>query len=378
MPKVSIIVPTYNVEQYLKESMESIINQTLKDIEIICVDDGSTDNSGGMLDKYAAKDSRIKVIHKENGGYGKAMNVGLDNATGEYIGIVEPDDWIELDMYENMYAKAKENNLDFIKGNFYKYSTKPVIKDRKIVAFKKDPILNKVIIPIEYAECFNGAASIWSAIYNHEFLKSKKIRFLETPGASFQDTSFWIRVLFETERGMFVDETYNHYRVDNDNSSVKSDSKIFCICDEMHLLDELYKDDTDKIKIINALKIDKYNWNYNRLSKKSQKEFYKVYGKEIKPLLKNKNYMEELIPKYIKTSKNIIKSHELSYKLFSITSSEQHKIIKLLGFKFKIKSKKLIEQEKIRSLEKKIKKLNKQVKKLTKILYEEELIHAGD
>ena len=109
MPKVSIVIPTYNVEQYLKECLDSVINQTLKDIEIICVDDGSTDNSGKILDEYAAKDSRIKVIHKENGGYGKAMNVGIDNATGEYIGIVEPDDYIEFDMYETLYINAKKN-----------------------------------------------------------------------------------------------------------------------------------------------------------------------------------------------------------------------------------------------------------------------------
>ena len=116
-PKVSIIVPTYNVEKYLAECMETIIAQTLKDIEIICVDDGSTDNSGTILDSYAAKDNRIKVIHKENGGYGKAMNVGLDNASGEYIGIVEPDDKIELNMYETLYLAAEKNNVDFVKGD---------------------------------------------------------------------------------------------------------------------------------------------------------------------------------------------------------------------------------------------------------------------
>ena len=121
MPKVSIIVPTYNVEQYLHECMDSIINQTLKDIEIICVDDGSTDNSGKILDEYATRDNRIKVIHKQNGGYGRAMNVGFDNATGEYIGIVEPDDYVALDMYEELYKKAIENDVDFIKADFNRF-----------------------------------------------------------------------------------------------------------------------------------------------------------------------------------------------------------------------------------------------------------------
>ena len=108
MAKVSIIVPTYNVENYLVECLESIVNQTLKDIEIICIDDGSTDNSGKILDEYAQKDSRIKVIHKENAGYGKAMNLGLDNATGEYIGFVDSDDFVGEDTYKTSIDKQHQ------------------------------------------------------------------------------------------------------------------------------------------------------------------------------------------------------------------------------------------------------------------------------
>ena len=100
LPKVSIIVPTYNVEEYLRECMDSVINQTLKEIEIICIDDGATDNSGKILDDYARKDRRVKVFHNENGGYGKAMNYGLMHANGEYIGIVEPDDYVLPDMFD--------------------------------------------------------------------------------------------------------------------------------------------------------------------------------------------------------------------------------------------------------------------------------------
>ena len=368
MSKISIIVPTYNVEQYLKECMDSILNQTLKDIEIICVDDGSTDNSGKILDDYAACDNRIKVIHKENGGYGKAMNVGFDNATGEYIGIVEPDDWIEPEMFEIFYNIATENNLDFIKGNYYNYSTVPEVKNEILSGYNKNRVLNQIIRPLDYAKCFCGGASIWSAIYSNKFLKSNNIRFLETSGASFQDTSFWIRVLFETNRGMFVDKAFNHYRIDNQNSSVKSDSKIFCICDEMHILEKIYKKDEEKIKIINALKMDKYNWNYNRLSKKSRKIFYKVYQKEIIPILKNNFYNLELAKNEVKTCTNIIKSQKLSYKLLSVTNQKKHKVIKLLGLKVKIKSRELEEQEKIKKLNKKVKKLENKVADLKSLI----------
>ena len=111
MAKVSIIVPIYNVEQYLVECMESIVHQTLKDIEIICVNDGSTDNSLKIIQDYAQKDNRIVIIDKQNEGYGKGMNDGLDKATGEYVGIVEPDDYVDLHMYEDLYKIAHENDL---------------------------------------------------------------------------------------------------------------------------------------------------------------------------------------------------------------------------------------------------------------------------
>ena len=101
--------------------MDSVVNQTLKDIEIICVDDGSTDSSAAICDEYAAKDSRIKVVHKPNAGYGHSMNRGLENATGEYIGIVESDDFAELDMFENLYNLAKQNDADIVKSDFYLY-----------------------------------------------------------------------------------------------------------------------------------------------------------------------------------------------------------------------------------------------------------------
>ena len=122
MPKVSIVVPIYNVEKYLEQCIDSIINQTLKDIEIILVDDGSPDNCPQMCDEYAKKDSRIKVVHKKNGGLSSARNAGIEVATGDYIGFVDSDDYIELDMYEKMYNIAIENNVDFVMSDYYRVS----------------------------------------------------------------------------------------------------------------------------------------------------------------------------------------------------------------------------------------------------------------
>ena len=106
--KVSVVVPIYNVERFLCQAVDSILNQTLKDIEVILVDDGSPDNCGKICEEYAKKDSRVRVIHQKNGGLGNAYNNGIALASGEYIGFVEPDDWIEPEMYEIMYNNAKK------------------------------------------------------------------------------------------------------------------------------------------------------------------------------------------------------------------------------------------------------------------------------
>ena len=131
MTKVSIVVPVYNVEKYLEQCLESIVNQTLKDIEIICVDDGSTDKSGEILDKYAADDARVKVIHKKNSGYGNSMNIGFDAAQGEYIGIIESDDYAELNMFESLYDCAVENRLDVLKSEYFYYYSIPMERNEK-------------------------------------------------------------------------------------------------------------------------------------------------------------------------------------------------------------------------------------------------------
>ena len=126
-PKISVIVPVYKVEKYLPECIESVLAQTFTDFELILVDDGSPDNSGKICDDYATRDSRIRVFHKENGGVSSARNLGLDNARGEWIGFVDPDDWIEPDMYEQMYLAGTENNADFVWCDFWTESDTMIV-----------------------------------------------------------------------------------------------------------------------------------------------------------------------------------------------------------------------------------------------------------
>ena len=122
-PAVSILVPICNVEKYLDQCLDSLINQSLKDIEIICLNDGSTDSSPKIIQKYASLDDRIVVVDKQNTGYGDTMNLGIKKARGKYIGIVESDDYVDSEMFRSLYELAEDNDSDMVKGNFYYYYT---------------------------------------------------------------------------------------------------------------------------------------------------------------------------------------------------------------------------------------------------------------
>ena len=113
-PMISILVPVYNVSKYLRQCLDSLVNQTIKDIEIICVDDGSTDSSHEILEEYAAADSRIVIVTKANGGLPSARNAGLDVAKGKYVGFVDGDDYVDTDMYRKMYNAAVANDADIV------------------------------------------------------------------------------------------------------------------------------------------------------------------------------------------------------------------------------------------------------------------------
>jgi len=165
---ISIIVPVYNVEQYLDKCMESIVHQTYKNIEIILIDDGSTDNSSEKCDDWAEKDNRIIVIHKENGGVSSARNRGLKEAKGRYIGFVDPDDYIDKDMYRKMYEEIQKDNIDFVFCDFNVISF-----DKK----KKDSEINKCSVEImdkyqAFLECFPFNGYVWKGLFITERLKN--------------------------------------------------------------------------------------------------------------------------------------------------------------------------------------------------------------
>lgn len=282
-PKVSIIMPSLNVGPFIRECIESAVNQTLTDIEILCVDAGSTDGTAEILQEYAAKDSRVHFIHSDVRSYGYQMNLGLDAATGEYIGILETDDWTEADQFEKMYAAAKDHDADLVKSNYYWYTTKQGIHNEPFENLKKCRY-ETVFCPLEDRALFNVTPSIWSGIYRRQMLLDNGIRFNETPGASFQDTSFHFMLCTVAKRAYLLKEHYLHYRRDNDGSSVHSASKVFCLADEAHYYEaflDTHPAEKEKLQgFWQALKYEKYRWNYDRLASQHQYSFLKLMHQE--------------------------------------------------------------------------------------------------
>lgn len=219
---VSVLMPVYNSMPYLSKSLTSLIEQTFSDIEIICINDGSTDNSLKTIKRYAQKDSRIRIINKSNSGYGDSMNIGLKSAMGEYIAILEPDDWYEKDMIHSLYNLAIKNNVDVIKCDFFQYYEKNNINKQYGLFHNICSRCGKILNNNQIMPIYSMQPSIWSALYRRDFLEQNHICFLSTPGASFQDTSFNFKVFALANKIMLINKPYVHYRVDNISSSINN------------------------------------------------------------------------------------------------------------------------------------------------------------
>lgn len=281
--KVSVLVPCYNVEAYLPTCLDSIISQTLKELQIICINDGSTDSTLSILREYAECDTRIEIIDKSNSGYGSSMNKGLEAACGEFIGIVESDDFADPNMFEQLYKCAVHNKCDLVKANYYEFSSEGGnVFQEPFARFRYKCVFD----PREEQDILTVLPIIWSAIYRRSMLEENEIRFLETPGASYQDTSFVHKAWMSSRRVMILKDGFLHYRVDNTNSSVKSSAKVFAVCDEYESSEEFMNRDPELAEsfaeILNLLKLGTYKWNFNRLTGEARRNFGRRMAQEYK------------------------------------------------------------------------------------------------
>ena len=214
--KVSVIIPAYNVESSLDECLSSVRAQTHRDLEIICLNDGSTDGSLDIMRKHAAEDDRVVVVDKKNEGYGATCNRGIDLARGGWIAIVEPDDWIEPLMYERMLAFASSlgAQCDIVKTPYWRVIDADT-PDEHTLHCKYHGRVNPKRQPFAVAEApalIRYHPSIWSALYRSRFLREKGIRFHEIPGAGWADNPFLMDTLCQTNAIVYLDEPFYHYR----------------------------------------------------------------------------------------------------------------------------------------------------------------------
>lgn len=283
---VSLLVPIYNVEKYLRECLDSAAAQTLENIEVICINDGSKDSSREIIQEYLDSDSRFRVIDKENSGYGISMNMGLEAARGEYIGILESDDFIDSNELEVLYGLAKEHDADVVKSNFNFYWSVPKPRE-EFYEYSSKKMCDHVFAPVDEPDVFYMKPSIWSAIYKKSFLDENQIRFLETPGASYQDAGFSFKVWLAAQRAYCVHDAFLHYRQDNEASSVNSPGKVYCACDEyaemFRYLDERFPEKRERmIPVMVKMQYDTYMWNYERLAPELREEFIQRFSDDFR------------------------------------------------------------------------------------------------
>ena len=256
--KVSVIVPVYNVEQYLERCLNSLINQTLKDIEIICVNDGSTDSSLSILENFAAQDNRIKIINQSNQGISVGRNNALKIATGEFIGYVDSDDWVSYNFFELLYNNAKKYNADIACGEIIRPNAK---KHVKFMTQKRIKVYNKT--EDKYKACQIPEKSyVWNKIYKRISLINSKIEF--EPGVTYEDMK-WSHVVLDKLGSVVTVPKAIYYYFENPTSITRTKTKE-------HLKD-FYKACNDCIEYLMLNRIKVRNFKKYRAKKRIRVKF---------------------------------------------------------------------------------------------------------
>ncbi|PLR87261.1 MULTISPECIES: glycosyltransferase [Bacillus] len=311
-PKISIIVPVYNVESYLHKCVDSILAQTHTDFELILVDDGSPDNCGKICDEYANKDSKVKVIHKKNGGLSDARNAGLDIATGDYIGFVDSDDWIEPDMYELLYNMCIKNNCEIAS------CTSTIYYKNKTVTNGTHPLTihnrNEAMRAMLQGELYDEV--VWTKLIKRSLLK--EIRF--TVGIIYEDTAFTYKVIHESQQVCCIGAPKYNYLKREDSQMDKAIKNIridgVLVYDEMYkFINEYYRELSNLVALklanisMTVLNLISFNQNFP----KYKKEYYKVTS--ILNSYFHKTITQNVYPRNVKILLAATKIYPLSYKI---------------------------------------------------------------
>ncbi len=276
--KISILIPSFNSVKYIKECLESIIHQTLKDIEIICIDANSNDGTLDILESYAKKDTRIKIILSHRASLGYQLNLGIANANARYISIVESDDYADLSMCEKLWNLALLYDCDMIKSDIIGFKSNkttylPMITHKKFFSVYNQ-VLNPSVDIIKHTWTMNQ-----SGIYKLDFIKNNKIKANETRGASYQDFGFWFLMMSMAKSIYFHKEALYYYRQDNQSSSVKDKNKVYCVNDECKYVEDfLIKNSKNALEFLKHFSFEfrKYILSNDMFSKNELKDINEI------------------------------------------------------------------------------------------------------
>ena len=236
--KVSVIMPSLNVVDYIESAVTSVLNQTLTQIEILCIDAGSSDGTYELLERLAAKDECIRLLKSPIKSYGYQVNMGLSEAVGEYIGILETDDYVDESMYEALHQVASDENLDYVKCDYDTYRTdnggRRILTTRKIS--DNSLLYESVFAPSDYVETACDDWYLWNGIYKNSLIRDNDIRFSESRGAAFQDIGFLHQVSVKAKRVKYVNRSLYRYCIDRSDASSNKGGSIRFIRNEYGLL----------------------------------------------------------------------------------------------------------------------------------------------
>ena len=351
-PKISVIMPSLNVKEYIKECVDSVLNQTLKDIEVIFIDGGSTDGTLEILKEYVEKDSRTKLLMSNKKSYGHQVNLGLENATGDYISIIETDDFIQRNMFESLYGLTENSNVDMVKGPFYYYDDSGIEPVITIETIKERLPLHESFTIDGNEDMLDSHPSIWAGIYRKDFLNENDIHMIEAPGGGWVDNPFFFETICLAKRIIYTNKPYYFYRISNPNSS---SNKAFDSTIPMNRILDIYK------------VLEKYDLHSEALLI----VFYKRLFRYIEIILENNNDSDEnlsfevceLIQTALKKADKNIVDNKLKHKFQKMYYKYMSPLF-LLRFSYKNH----FSNEEYQSLNNEIDFLNKEVNSLNKDL----------
>lgn len=330
--------------------MESLIAQDCGSAaEFICVNDGSTDTSPQELEAWRARDPRVRVLHQSNGGYGRAMNAGIEAARGKYIGIVEPDDWVEPHMCSTLLALAEQTRADIIKGSYAEECANSSRTVTRFRGYREGDIYS----PLDIPDFLEGAPGIWTAIYRKSMIDAAGIRFNETPGASFQDLGFFMRTWAAAKSITLTSRVLYHYRKDNPASSMRRrEEGAWALLQEIartrDLFESLGEDDRAARTILTRRVFHSLAADYKLRVNETLRKWLQACSRLLHQLCPP----EMLLPEYFTREEwhdiSILYHHPGKYprlrkmgasvlqRIFSIRTEGGQRYIRILGGKFKI------------------------------------------